>query len=132
MAARKMPQNLEAEMSVLGVAFLNKNALSKICEEITSDMLEKDIYLDNFETDTFILNFEKDKKNDSIYYLMYDSGRLFDFCVSAFDHAEFSRKEGSKGTWRGEYPHRTVYVPLFPEGCRCKSDGKRCGKYSDR
>ena len=25
MPARKMPQNLEAEMSVLGVAFLNKN-----------------------------------------------------------------------------------------------------------
>lgn len=38
MAARKMPQNLEAEMSVLGVAFLNQNALSKICEEITEDM----------------------------------------------------------------------------------------------
>ena len=32
MPARKMPQNLEAEMSVLGVAFLNKNALVKICE----------------------------------------------------------------------------------------------------
>lgn len=38
MAKRQMPQNLEAEMSVLGVAFLNKNALSKICEEITEDM----------------------------------------------------------------------------------------------
>lgn len=38
MPARKMPQNLEAEMSVLGVAFLNKNALIKICEELYSDM----------------------------------------------------------------------------------------------
>lgn len=38
MASRQMPQNLEAEMSVLGVAFLNKNALSKICEEIEEDM----------------------------------------------------------------------------------------------
>ncbi|MGM9834736.1 MAG: replicative DNA helicase [Bacilli bacterium] len=38
MANRQMPQNLEAEMSVLGVAFLNKNALSKICEELTEDM----------------------------------------------------------------------------------------------
>ena len=42
MAARKMPQNLEAEMSVLGVAFLNKNALSKICEEITAEMFYSD------------------------------------------------------------------------------------------
>lgn len=38
MPARKMPQNLEAEMSVLGVAFLNKNALTKICEELYSDV----------------------------------------------------------------------------------------------
>lgn len=42
MATRKMPQNLEAEMSVLGVAFLDKNSLSKICEEITSDMFYSD------------------------------------------------------------------------------------------
>ena len=33
-----MPQNIEAEMSVLGVAFLNKNALVKICEDLYSDM----------------------------------------------------------------------------------------------
>lgn len=38
MPARKMPQNLEAEMSVLGVAFLNKNALTKICEELYPEM----------------------------------------------------------------------------------------------
>jgi replicative DNA helicase len=38
MPTRKMPQNLEAEMSVLGVAFLNKNALSKICEELYPEM----------------------------------------------------------------------------------------------
>lgn len=38
MPTRKMPQNLEAEMSVLGVAFLNKNALNKICDELYSDM----------------------------------------------------------------------------------------------
>ena len=38
MPKRKMPQNLEAEMSVLGVAFLNKNALTKVCEELYSDM----------------------------------------------------------------------------------------------
>ena len=42
MPARKMPQNIEAEMSALGVAFLDKNALSKICEELSSDMFYSD------------------------------------------------------------------------------------------
>ena len=42
MATRKMPQNLEAEMSVLGVAFLNKNALTKICDELNEDMFYSD------------------------------------------------------------------------------------------
>ena len=36
--------------------------------EITDDMLEKDIFLDNFETDDFYLEFEKDKNIDTIYY----------------------------------------------------------------
>ncbi len=36
--ARKMPQNLEAEMSVLGVAFLNAGDVQKIVEEVTADM----------------------------------------------------------------------------------------------
>ena len=38
MANRKMPQNLEAEMSVLGVTFFNKSSLEKVCEEITEEM----------------------------------------------------------------------------------------------
>lgn len=42
MPARQMPQNIEAEMSVLGCAFLNKNALTKICEELYSDMFYSD------------------------------------------------------------------------------------------
>ncbi|MFR5857172.1 MAG: replicative DNA helicase [Bacilli bacterium] len=36
--ARKMPQNLEAEMSVLGVAFINNEEVNKIVEEVTTDM----------------------------------------------------------------------------------------------
>lgn len=36
--ARKMPSNLEAEMSVLGVAFINENEVGKILEEVTVDM----------------------------------------------------------------------------------------------
>ena len=38
MPTRKMTQNLEAEMSVLGIAFLNKKDLTKICEELYPDM----------------------------------------------------------------------------------------------
>ena len=34
MANRKMPQNLDAEMSVLGCSFLDKYALEKIMEKI--------------------------------------------------------------------------------------------------
>ena len=36
--ARKEPQNLDAEMSVLGCGFLEKEALDKIMDEITDDM----------------------------------------------------------------------------------------------
>lgn len=45
--ARRMPQNLEAEMSVLGVAFINSNDVSKIIEEVTIDMFfdEKNKYI---------------------------------------------------------------------------------------
>ena len=38
MAERKPPQNLEAEMSVLGCAFLTNYALDKICEELDEEM----------------------------------------------------------------------------------------------
>ena len=33
--ARKMPQNLDAEMSVLGVCFLDDRVVSKVLEEVT-------------------------------------------------------------------------------------------------
>lgn len=35
---RDEPKNLEAEMNVLGCAFISSTALEKICEELTSDM----------------------------------------------------------------------------------------------
>ena len=38
MANRKMPQNLDAEMSVLGCSFLNKYALEKIMENVDASM----------------------------------------------------------------------------------------------
>lgn len=37
MAERKMPHNIEAEMSVLGAMFLSKYALQKACEELYPD-----------------------------------------------------------------------------------------------
>ena len=42
LAVRKMPQNIEAEMSVLGVTFLSNTALEKVCEEISEDMFFKE------------------------------------------------------------------------------------------
>lgn len=38
MATRKLPQNLDAEMSVLGICFLNEYALDKVCEELLPEM----------------------------------------------------------------------------------------------
>ena len=38
MATRKLPQNIDAEMSVLGICFLNEYALDKVCEELLSEM----------------------------------------------------------------------------------------------
>lgn len=35
---RKIPQNIEAEMAVLGATFLTSSALDKVCEDLTSDM----------------------------------------------------------------------------------------------
>ena len=75
MPARKMPQNLEAEMSVLGVAFLNKNALSKICEEIYPEMFYSDAnrklfeaikqcYEDHIPVDITTVKEELDKKKN--------------------------------------------------------------------
>ncbi|MBR1748975.1 MAG: replicative DNA helicase [Bacilli bacterium] len=42
MAERVMPQNIEAEMSVLGVAFLNPTAMESIMENMSEDMFFSD------------------------------------------------------------------------------------------
>lgn len=44
-----MPQNTEAEMSVLGVCFLNKYALEKVCEEVDTAMFYNDANKKIFE-----------------------------------------------------------------------------------
>ena len=38
MAQRKLPQNLDAEMSVLGICFLNEYSLDKVCEDLFPEM----------------------------------------------------------------------------------------------
>ncbi len=75
MATRKMPQNNEAEMSVLGVTFLSKSALEKVCEEITEEMFYSDahkkifnavknLYTENIPLDVTTLTEELDKKKN--------------------------------------------------------------------
>ncbi len=75
MAVRKMPQNIEAEMSVLGVTFLSNTALEKVCEEISEDMFFKEenrkifsaikeLYLNHVPIDVTTLSEELDKKKN--------------------------------------------------------------------
>ena len=49
MAVKQMPQNKEAEMSVLGVCFLHKDALQKVCEEVNASMFYSDANKKIFE-----------------------------------------------------------------------------------
>ena len=75
MPTRKMPQNLEAEMSVLGVAFLNKSSLAKICEELYPEMFYseankklfeaiKSCYENHIPVDITTIKEELDKKKN--------------------------------------------------------------------
>ena len=79
--ARSMPQNKEAEMSVLGVAFLNSSEVAKIVEEVTVDMFfdERNKYIFNaiknmYESKTPIdittlrNELDKDKKFNAVGY----------------------------------------------------------------
>lgn len=73
MATRTMPQNNDAEMSVLGVAFLDERLISKICEEVNRDMFfnEKNqhifdaivnLYKNKIPIDIMTIKDELDKK----------------------------------------------------------------------
>ncbi len=50
MAERKIPSSIEAEKAVLGSAFLSKNALQKICDELSIDAFYSDANAKIFET----------------------------------------------------------------------------------
>ena len=79
MATRNDPKSLEAETSALGCAFMNKNSLEKMCEELTSEMFYsdanakifsvlKELYTKNIPVDstTVINELEKKKELNSI------------------------------------------------------------------
>lgn len=59
MAGRKMPQNLEAEMSILSACLLMKSAADKVCEEMIPDMFFSDANKKIFEA---IYNLHEGKK----------------------------------------------------------------------
>ncbi len=73
MATRVMPNNIEAEMNVLGIAFLDKISLNKICEEVNRDVFydEKhklifdaicEMYKNSIPIDIMTIKDELDKK----------------------------------------------------------------------
>lgn len=86
MANRALPSDNDAEMSVLGVAFLNKDSLEKIVDEVTEDMFYNDknriifnaiknLYKENTPIDITTMKSELDKKKvfnevGGITYLM--------------------------------------------------------------
>ncbi len=75
MVERKLPQNLEAEMSILGSCFLSSYALDKVCEEVTRDMFFSEankiifdavyeLHQNKVPLDTTMLVNEIEKKNN--------------------------------------------------------------------
>lgn len=59
MATRKIPQNLDAEMSVLSACLLMASAADKVCEELTSEMFFSEANRKIFEA---IFNLHENKK----------------------------------------------------------------------
>ena len=59
METRKLPQNLDAEMAILGSCFLSSYALDKVCEEVTSEMFFSEANKKIFDA---IYNLHQDKK----------------------------------------------------------------------
>lgn len=54
--ARKEPQSIEAEINALGCAFLNKSALDKVCEELSTDMFYLESHKKIYEVLTKLRN----------------------------------------------------------------------------
>ena len=67
--ARKEPQNIDAEISVLGCGFLEKTALDKIMDEVTDEMLSYiDVLVDG--------PFQKDLYNISLAFRGSENQRI--------------------------------------------------------
>lgn len=73
MATRTMPNNVDAEMNILGIAFLDKLSLNKICEELNRDIFYEEknkiifdviveMHKNNIPLDIMTLKEELDKK----------------------------------------------------------------------
>lgn len=54
--ARKEPQSIEAEINALGCAFLNRSALDKVCEELSSEMFYLESHKKIYEALTKLRN----------------------------------------------------------------------------
>ena len=95
MIERKLPQNLEAEMSILGACFLSTYAFDKVCEEVSSDMFYSEankkifealykLHQDKIPLDSTVLvnEIEKHENINSIGGLEY-LGEVIDSVITA-------------------------------------------------
>ena len=69
--ARKMPQNLDAEMSVLGVCFLDDKVVSKVLEEVKDGGIEefKKKQKDSEITEDEYKKYKPKYENDGVLFL---------------------------------------------------------------
>lgn len=58
---------IETTSSEFDIKF-SKDIEDKFHKEVTSDMLEKDLFLDKFETDEFVINLETCEQKDDLYF----------------------------------------------------------------
>ena len=82
MASRALPSDIEAEMSVLGVSFLNKESLEKISDEVTEDMFYSDKNRTIFKAiinlyKNYIFHIKSQKIEYIKYYIILISPLLF-------------------------------------------------------
>ena len=87
---RKMPQNLDAEMSVLGTAFIDGNQISKIIEELNVDMFfdERNRFIFNA-----IKNLHSEKTPLDITTIKNELDKLQPFLMSEGGSVEFVKYE---------------------------------------
>lgn len=65
---KKMFATVNSEFNVKA----QKNAEELLYKEVTSDMIEKDVFLDKFETEEFVINLEACEQKDDLYFAKLD------------------------------------------------------------